>query len=331
MKAKDIWLKAKKEIPILLLSFLFAVGLWYFNQLQHTEVRSFQLEPQLQISEKMLPIRAPKAITVTVRGPGEQLQSIDPKDFLLSVDLKGMLTEGEYNGKIEITRMGVARHLKGIEVSFSPVSVPVTLERKITKAVPVQVVTQGNVKTGYELEIGVPTPDTVMVTGPRTLMEKLSFIQTEPVNLEKLTESLPENEQSALLDQSVLLVSPFDSSASVLFNRETEIMYTCQIREIIKQKDFGPLYVNQIGTDEKFRYQLSEEQVRLTLSGPELKLNRLNSDRLIVGVELDFITEPGSYQVPVVRMFDSKTEEELQGITDLGINPPALQVVVEEP
>ncbi len=327
---KNIFSKLKKEIPLIIMSLAIAVGLWYFNQLQYTQVRSFQVEPILQISDQMVPIRTPRAVTITIKGALEQLQSIDPNDFQPTIDLKGVLVEGEYGGEIDVVLTGVARHLKGIEVSFSPITIPIALERKITKPVKVKVITEGAVKAGYELEIGVPAPDEVLVTGPRSMMENLEFMETEPINLEKLTGTIDEEQKSMTIDQSVMLAAPFDGTASIVFNRDIQILYSCRIKEAIKQITVRDLYVNQIGAQDSFNYQLETEYVRLNLSGPELKLNRLNIAGLIIGIELDGIEAPGEYTIPVIRMFDAQTQEMLSEITDLGLSPSTIKVVVED-
>lgn len=331
MHKKGSWnRKFKKEIPAIIGSLLLAILLWYFNQLRFTEERSFQLEPQLQISDQMIPIRTPRAVTVTVRGDGEQLQNIDPDDFSVVVDFSNKVVEGEYEGKIVVVRSGVARHLKGIEVSHSPLLVNVALERKISRPVKVRVNTRGAVKAGYEMDIGVPAPDEVLVSGARSEMERLEYLETEVVDLSQLTQSVEDGQKSVTLDKSVRLLPLQEGTSSLVYNKNIEILYTIRLRELIKQITIKDLYINQIDPNDRFIYKLETEYARLNLSGSELVLNRLNINGFILGVELGAIKAPGEYTLPVIRMFNSSVTEQMTQVIDLGLNPAEIRVVVEE-
>lgn len=330
LKLSPVWKRRlEREVPAILLSLIAAVVLWYFNQLRFTQERSFQVEPQLRISDQMIPLKGPRAVTIRVKGDQEQLINVEPEDFSVIVDLTGSTTEGEHEGRIRVVKSGMARHLKGIEVSHTPSLLRITLERKITRPVKVKVNTAGAVRAGYEVEIGVPAPDEVMVTGARSEMAGLEFLETETIDMEELTGTVEAGARSVTLDRRVRLLPVQGGSSSLKFDRNQEILYSVRIRELVKQVTVRDLYINQIGPDASFSYRLNDEYADLLLSGPELVLNRLDVSGLVLGVELDGITAPGEYTLPVIRMFTPEVSETMKQITDLGLEPSEVKVKVE--
>lgn len=315
------------ELPAIMVSLIAAVLLWSFNQLRYTQERTFQVEPTVKISDWMIPLKEPKLVTVTVKGDAEQLRNVDPNDFSIILDLSFVDSEGEHEGFFSLEKKGVAKHLKGLEVSLNPVSLRLYIEKKITKAVPVKIKTSSQVRSGYEIEVGVSSPDTISVSGPRSQIEKLEFIETEMINLEELTHNMEMQERSFIIDKTVRL-SQDNVESGIIYNRAQEIFCSFRVQEIIKQITVKDLYVNQVGTDPNLNYQLSTDLVDLQLSGPEIILNKLNVNALVLGVDLDHISRPGKYKVPIVRMYDPKQIEGLHRVTDLGLFPAEVEVTV---
>ncbi len=66
--------------------------------------------------------------------------------------------------------------------------VEVDIERKVTKAVPIRVATQGKVPVGYEPRL-TTEPMAMTVTGPESELENLTEVLTVPVNVDGMTES----------------------------------------------------------------------------------------------------------------------------------------------
>jgi YbbR domain-containing protein len=93
---------------------------------------------------------------------------------------------------------------KGLEVvSIDPSLVQVELDYVDSWRLPVQVDTIGEPAAGARLLSALPTPAEVTVTGPRTVLEKHSFLVTEPVSLN--THALPFEETVPLRQPDPLL------------------------------------------------------------------------------------------------------------------------------
>lgn len=312
-------------MPAIILSIMAATLLWYFNQLGNTVERTFRLKPEIRISEQMIPLQSPRYVTVKVKGEGEKLENIEPRYFTVVADFSNLTDEGEHEGVI---RVEVPDYFEGLEISTSPSYLKITLEKKITRAVKVQVNTRGAVKAGYEVEIGVPAPDEVMVTGARSEMAGLEFLETEVVDMEELTENISPGSRFSTLDQTVRLLPIQGGYSSLVFDRDIEILYSVRARELVKQFTVENIYIFQIDSDNRFTYTLEKEYADLKLSGPELLINRLPISKLNLAVELGDISEAGEYILPVIRMFDDVSDE-MKEITDLGLEPSEIKVIVE--
>lgn len=317
-----------KEAPAILIAFCIATLLWFFNQVRQTEERTFQIAPTIKISDILTLVKEPNNIAVKVKGDSTQLRNVDPNDLGIIIDLSNVTTEGEHEAQIVLEKKGMARHLQGVEFSFFPISMRVAVETKVTKAIPILVQTKGSVKAGYEAEAGVPAPSFISVTGPRSEIEKLEYVYTELISLDELTKNIDQNSKTTIIDKVVNLQPIGDGSTIFNYNRSQEIFYSFRVQEVIKQVTVENIFVNQIGTSPDFNYKLDNEYVSLRLSGPELILNKLDVNDLIVGIELDSISREGNYTLPVQRMFSSKIGEDLARVTDLGLYPQRINVTV---
>ena len=317
------------EVPIIIFALVSAVILWYFNQLNYTQEVKFTLVPQLRISEQMIPLKQPKTVNVKVKIARDQLQSLNPDDFTVVADFSNVLTSGEHEGSIRIVRSSAAKYLKGIEVTYSPSILKVTLERKIAKMVKIKVNTTGTVKAGFEVELGIPSPDEIRVIGAKSDMENIEFIETEPIDMEELTKKLNSGIKSLTVDKIIRLMPTQEGTSSLVYNINSEILYSIRIRELIKQISISELYINQLSTNPAFKYKLSHEFATLSLSGPEILLNKLSKNGLVLGVNLDSIDKPGVYSLPVTRIFDTESSNLMKNIIDLGLSPSEIVVTVE--
>ncbi len=321
--------RLEREIPGIILSLVIAISLWLFNQLRLMEDRNFEIEPELYVSDLMIPLEKPGLVKVTIRGDREQLLDVDIKKFRVVLDMRGITEEGKHLVNVNVIREGKEGYSEGLEVSYNPSSFSISVEKRVTKMVPVEVVTTGDVQAGFEIESGVTTPDSVMVTGARSEMEKIQSIKTERVSLEKMTAGIQSGQRSVTIDKNITLLPTQDKATSLIYKTDINILYSILVREKIKQITVGDLYINQIGTVGNLSYSLNQDYADLRLSGPELALNRLDINALVLGVELDSISTPGEYTVPIIRMFDSKVQEQLKDITDLGLVPSEVKVTVK--
>ena len=105
-------------------------------------------------------------ITVTVKATGltEQLNNISSRDFSAYIDIKGF-KEGTTNAKVEVVGPS------GVDVvSVFPEQISCSIEGVISKVMDVTVQYDGAHASNYYRAQTVPTPSSVKITGPRSVV-----------------------------------------------------------------------------------------------------------------------------------------------------------------
>lgn len=105
-------------------------------------------------------------ITVTVKATGltEQLNNISSRDFSAYIDIKGF-KEGTTNAKVEVVGPN------GVDVvSVFPEQISCSIEGVISKVMDVTVQYDGAHDSNYYRAQTVPTPSSVKITGPRSVV-----------------------------------------------------------------------------------------------------------------------------------------------------------------
>lgn len=124
--------------------------------------------------------------TVMLSGPEQAFRLLDPQTLKVSVDLSRI---GEGEQSVEFARDAVKipsnLSLEGIK----PDRILLTVHRLLPMEVPVEVVTEGNLQTGYTLERIEATPPLVKVLVPSSLSRKGVKIRTESIGLDQLTQT----------------------------------------------------------------------------------------------------------------------------------------------
>jgi YbbR domain-containing protein len=120
-------------------------------------------------------------VNVVVRGTREDVRQVSRQDLSAVVDL----TRDERSGLISVKLMPrFVRHSRRVQVSeIEPSEVLVNLDEMITRALPVEPQFAGELASGLALERVVTKPEEVEVKGPKTMLNRLSKINTLPIDV----------------------------------------------------------------------------------------------------------------------------------------------------
>ncbi len=170
----------------LALALVLACLLWYTQALERRErISERQLDAPLTFvnvpPELVITSDVPRSVLLRVRGPLSRLRQLEPSQTGVVIDLRGA-GEGQRDFAIEGRNVVVP---EGIEVlAVSPSQLGVSLERVIQRRLPVRAKVVGDPATGYVLGSVLVNPPTVRVSGPRTQLDALQAVVTEPVSVE---------------------------------------------------------------------------------------------------------------------------------------------------
>jgi len=169
---KNWWLK--------LAAIVLAYALWLMVRGNEAE-RVFTVPLVVQIPRNMEIVNdRPSSVEIVARG-SSQVGGLANLNY--TIDLQ---TAGEGEHPVQLTTDGVRiSPASGLEViRVSPARITIVLERIISKDVPIRIPIQGSPAAGLELYASAFSPDTVRLTGPRSLIEPIKEVSTNPVSLE---------------------------------------------------------------------------------------------------------------------------------------------------
>lgn len=172
-----------------LMSIFLAWILWLFVRAETGGERVITIPLEVQISRNMeITNERPNSVDVTVRGTvsnvwfGQALPTC-------SIDLQG-LDEGEHVVPLTPENVRIPR-ASGLEVlKVSPARVNLVLERSISREVPVVVPTRGEPTPGFDIYGKFAIPSMILITGPRSHVQQIEHISSEPVSLTGQKQSL---------------------------------------------------------------------------------------------------------------------------------------------
>jgi YbbR domain-containing protein len=165
-----------------LTSILLAWILWLFVRGEPGTERVITVPLEVRIPQGMeITNERPNSVDVTVRGtiPSTWFGQAVPTCV---IDMQGY-SEGEHVVPLTPDNVRIPR-ASGLEVlKVNPARVNLVLERTISKEVPVVVTTRGNPASGFDVYGKSASPNMIIITGPRSHINRIQQISTEPVSL----------------------------------------------------------------------------------------------------------------------------------------------------
>lgn len=165
-----------------LTSIFFALILWLFVRGDPGAERVITVPLEVRIPRDMeITNERPNSVDVTLRGAISNTwfgQSIPT----CSIDMQGF-DEGEHILPLTPDNVRIPR-ASGLEVlKVNPARITLVLERTISREVPVVVSTRGDPANGFEAYGKIAIPSMILITGPRSHVEQIPRISTEPLSL----------------------------------------------------------------------------------------------------------------------------------------------------
>ncbi len=216
----------------------------------------------------------PKTVEVVLKGSRPNLQSLSPLDLVATVDVSDHAA-GERVIRLTLDRVTMQLP-DGVKIeSFQPSTIPVRLEPRIERQVPVEVRTEGQPADGYEVYGVHPAQATVRVRGPASRIEALQKAPTETISLSDRKESFTASRVAIdIPDQKIDVLDPLVDLSIEVGEKRTE-------------KSFSGVAARSISG-----VGVQPATAEVTLAGPASVLSELRSED--VKVVVDISTAGGS-------------------------------------
>ncbi|QRN83261.1 hypothetical protein JR338_00440 [Chloroflexota bacterium] len=181
-----------KNLPTLATALVLATAVWIFavSQADPTETRVYPQAINMEIvgldSSLMIVNDIDEQVALTLRAPSTILDELDNESNLINVtlDLSGL------EAGVHTLTPQVSVGLSPSEVvRINPSSIFVKLESVISKSFPVEIKTLGNAAIGYELQEPELAMNSVIVTGPQSLVDAVDTVAAE-IDIEDVSEDI---------------------------------------------------------------------------------------------------------------------------------------------
>lgn len=262
-------------LAVLLVLFIVGGFLFYGRDQEMTQALSVRFTG---IPPELLVVDNPPVLKARVRGPSRLLKSLKDLQPTHEIDL-GSAQLGRVFIKIRRETVKVPQGVSVLEVH--PDSFTIGIDRRMEKLVPVVPDLYNDPAPGYVVSAAVASPSSIQLTGPGSMLEKVSAVRTTPIDVAGLTE--PSKKEVALNLNHHPHVQPVGHSL-------VEVQLVVEERIIDKR-----IKTEVRATGTHYRWEIRPGRVELLLRGPENTIeNLVQGEGIRVHVDLGGL-RPGTY------------------------------------
>ncbi|HSW63041.1 MAG TPA: CdaR family protein [Dissulfurispiraceae bacterium] len=184
--------KPKKNIGLKILSVALAITLWFYVSNRGESETSVEA----QIDFKNIPAgmeilrQSMRKATVNVQGYEQEIYRLRSTDVRVVVDL-GSAKKGETMQSLVRENVVLPRSLKVLRIE--PATIKVSLDETATRTLQVKPHITGTPERPFELKSATAKPSAVKIEGPRSEIEKISVLRTDPIDITGLDEDFTQN------------------------------------------------------------------------------------------------------------------------------------------
>jgi YbbR domain-containing protein len=270
------------------LSIALAIILFVFHRMSSLENRFFSVPLTVEVNPTLVPANSyTRIVRVSLRGDATSIYPILEDDIEAYIDLKKYDSPGLYRAPVQIRKLGTALGVEPLEISVDPIEMSLELDQKMSKYIHVSANLRGSVQAGYDLISYTLTPSQVVVEGPLTLLENITGLSTDYIDLGERSEDF-------FLTVNILNLDP---RLVIRGNGETE--FHGLIRQTVPVRNFDglPITVRNLAEGLAGETELKIGTVRL--EGPQNQLDQFEPPPDFLYLDGSEITGPGTYTLPV--------------------------------
>lgn len=237
---------------------------------------------------------------ITVSGPKSLVDRVDSVEVSGSEDNVDQTIVKNYDiYAVDVNRNKVAG------VSFSQDTVQVTIRVNEGKTVPINVVTEGKLPDGLRLINTEVKEKSIDISGPDGVLSNISEIDTEAIDLSKITEDTS-IEVGVIIPEGAVNESSKTVTVDISLERtetkEIEVPFTVQ------------------GLSEDFNSVIDTDKVKVTIRGYSKNLEGITAADLTAVLDLTSINAEGDYTLkPAVTIINGSESVIISNIGDIKV------------
>jgi YbbR domain-containing protein len=267
-----------KSVLLILATLVLLIGvglLFYEKQDEVTLAIPVRFE---HIPHELIAVRDIPVLEARLKGPSRVLKALKDSQLSYKIDLS-MAKPGPLFIKISHEMIKVPRLVSVLEID--PGSLTITIDKRMEKIVPIVADLNKDPAPGYIISRVVAAPSMVRLTGPMSVLDKVSAVRTTPIDVGGLTETIK---------KKVALNLSHNPHVQAISDSLVEV-------EIIVKEKLVEKWLNIAiqATGGNYRYVITPDRIEILLRGPMNTLKSLAQDNGIqVYVDLEGL-KPGTY------------------------------------
>ena len=289
MKARQLIEKIRENWLAKVICFVAAMFLYMFFLFSTLSRKTFSVPLKVQATNGMVAASSyPQNVRVSVRGKPEHVSTLHEDDFSAFVDLDYISREGKNLIPVQLNLSRNAMLIDTMELKVTPEHITLTIEEQISSYVPVSPLVSGEPAHGYELKAVEINPPEVRVTGPRSMVQNCTRLQTKMVSLSDIK-------------TDVEIPVQLESPGRLLHLADGErVMLTAKLAPKLMVKRFEAAPVNLSGLNASFEPTGTGHTILLSLRGPVLSLENYTPRVSTILADCKEIRSEGTHEVPLI-------------------------------
>ncbi|AKJ65357.1 YbbR-like domain-containing protein [Kiritimatiella glycovorans] len=218
----------------------------------------------------------------------------------------------DLSAELEITPDQIVTTSDARPVQVRPGRVSVEFDHEITRQLPIKPRLKGDLPEGLSVEQTVCRPASATVRGPRSRLDQVEYLRTEPIELGGHVSSFATD---------VPVVLPGRLWDAELEPARARVQITIANRIMTRTFERIPIYILH-GGDGRFTFSVHPSTARLSVRGSGGRIESLNSERMRLYVDCSGIDEAATYELPIETDLPA-------GIEKVETVPDAVRVICE--
>lgn len=288
MTIRNIADRLLQDWPAKIVCLALALLLFLFYRMSTLQERYLSVPLYVETNGDIVPASTyPRMVKVSLRGETDSIYPILEQDIVVYVDLTPFEKEGEYRVPMQTRLKGTALEVSPLEVLVEPAELVLRVEHRMARTVPVTPSFKGYPEAGFEFSGYSLSPDSVEVSGPRSLVEEMTDVVTESIELSGRNASF--DDRVPLVRRSPLIDFPGDGKVGFQVN----ISQTT----LVKNFDDVPFYFENL--DPGLTVETDRMSGSIQLKGTQTDLADWNLPENALTVLCENISAPGVYNLAV--------------------------------
>ena len=298
MNIQPLFEKITDKWVVKVICFVIALLLYFMHQTASIEKKTFIVPLSVKQDGGVVAVgindesgNEINSVKLIVRAEADDIAKIESHraDIKAYLDITNFAKEGSEKVPVYLDFPEDVKLIEPLEITSEPENVYVKMEKLLTRYVPIVPSLSGEVDRGYiQNDISI-VPNSVFISGAKSIVSEIDGIITEDIDIVNHFDSFSVKTKLVNLNKAINVEEPDEVNVHV------------SITAVQDLKLFKGIAVQFVGVrpELKIAEKSLQQSVNVNLAGNLLFLEKLSSSRLTARVDCSKITEAGEYDMPV--------------------------------